>query len=156
GTLGQARQVLADLEAWHRCRDGPEFTAVFHGGGGFGVPGVLLRGAAPHEQEDARAGAPPWGIGGTTALQQGGQPQSEKAQRARAQELPAVYTGVSQERAAGGWRHRFDSSAASVERRPLYSEPEKAFMRAFPGQRQDRTCHNRRPLADVKGAAGTL
>ena len=45
--------MLADLNAGHIGRDWGEFAADFVWGIRLEVPGVLVGGAAPHEEEDA-------------------------------------------------------------------------------------------------------
>src|SRR5207244_2694499 len=82
--------------------NGFEFAAVLGGGVGLGVPGVLLRGAAPHEKEDTGFGPRP---GGGPRLEELRQAEAAQREPAGAEELAAPHRGGGEERSAGGRRH---------------------------------------------------
>jgi len=57
GLSRQKREVLGNLDAGDVGADRPELAAVFRRSVGLQIPGVLVRGTAPHEKEDAGLGA---------------------------------------------------------------------------------------------------
>ena len=88
---GEPGEVLGDEDPRHLRRDRPELAPEAVGGVGLQVPRLLLRGAPPHEQDDARLGPterPPGPTGGhLPGLQQRRQPQAEQPQPPGPQEL---------------------------------------------------------------------
>ena len=54
--LGKQRKVLANLDSGSVGRNRLELTSHFAGSVGFEVPGVLMSGTSPHEQQNARLG----------------------------------------------------------------------------------------------------
>src|SRR5687767_14831525 len=82
GALGQAREVLADAQSWYGCGNRRELAAVLGRRVGLHVPGVLVRRAAPHEQEDAGLGAAARRRWILTGLNEAWQPHAEETERA--------------------------------------------------------------------------
>lgn len=92
---GHVRQMLADERARHAGGDWFELAAELDGGVGLEIPGILLRWAAPHEQEDDSLGLAETGKLGRRSRRSGrrfcfeqmGQGGSQESQTTDSQEL---------------------------------------------------------------------
>jgi hypothetical protein len=93
GVAGEEGEVLADIDAGDAGGDGFEEASDFGGGFGLEVPGILVGGAAPHEEEDAGLGASEGGaevgVGGGAALEELGEREPEEAEAAGAEDIAA-------------------------------------------------------------------
>ena len=81
-------QMFTNLDAGHFSSDGFKLAPVFHGGIGLHIPGILLCGAAPHEENDASLGFAFSGGRAFASLKQLGQSQPQKGKRPCAQKFP--------------------------------------------------------------------
>ncbi len=100
--LGEARQMLADPQTRHGGRDRPKLAAELGRGLGLHVPGILLCGAAPHEEHNTRLGSPRRSVRAGAPFQQPRQAQAEQAQRSGLKELATAHERVEAETAASG------------------------------------------------------
>src|SRR5438876_412923 len=128
--------MLANLHARHAGRDRLELTAILGRRQWLEIPGVLVGGPAPHEQDDASLGASP--AGGILCrrflrLQQLRQTKANQAERACAQKLPPTHWGGLEESVASRREHglrflegnsfrqdgHFQTSKGNRERKPV-------------------------------------